>query len=291
LQVNAEARSSGEPFEVEYRITTRSGQLKHIREVGYARKDSAGAVSGLFGTAQDITERKQAEETLRTYPRRLIETQEAERQRIAREMHDEIGQALTALRLNLQVVQSSTDASLLAPQLQDSIDIVDRTLQQVRDRAFDLRPSLLDDLGLVPALRWYVDREAQRVGFMAAVVADLAETRVPAELETACFRIVQAALTNVVRHAQARQVGVELRQRGAELHLVIRDDGVGFEVSAVENRRASAVHLGLQGMQERALILGGQLDITSTPGRGTTIHAWFPLRSSTPLQSRKSETP
>jgi PAS domain S-box-containing protein len=290
LQINAEAKSSGAPFEVEYRITTRSGQLKHIREVGYARKDRAGAVSGLFGTAQDITEYKHAEEALRTYPRRLIETQEAERQRIAREMHDEIGQALTAIRLNLQVMQSATDASRLAPQWQDSIGLIDRALQQVRDLAFDLRPALLDDLGLVAALRWYVDREAQRAGFRAAFVADLSETCVPAELHTACFRIAQAALTNVVRHAQARQVWVELRQRAAELHLVIRDDGVGFEVRALGTRRTSEVHLGLQGMQERTRILGGQLDITSAPGRGTEIHARFPLRSPTPPQSRERNT-
>jgi two-component system sensor histidine kinase UhpB len=291
LQVNAEARASGAPFEVEYRITTRSGQLKHIREVGYAMKDGAGAVSGLFGTAQDITERKRAEEMLQSFSQRLIDTQEAERRRIARELHDEIGQALTALKINSQAVQSSTEAVPLAPQWHDSIDIIDRTLQQVRDLAFDLRPSLLDDLGLVAALRWYVDREAQRAGFSATFVADFSETRVPADLETACFRIAQAALTNVVRHAQARQVEVELRQRGAELHLMIRDDGVGFDVSAVENRRVSEAHLGLQGMQERALILGGQLDITSAPGRGPEVHAWFPLMSSAPLQSRENDTP
>ena len=188
-------------------------------------------------------------------------------------------------------MRSATDALPFTRQVQDSIDTVDRALQQVRDLAFNLRPSLLDDLGLVAALRWDIDREAQRAGFRAAFVADLSATRLPAELETTCFRIVQAALTNVVRHAQARQVGVELRQRGEEVHLVIRDDGVGFEVSAVGTRRASEAHLGLQGMQERALILGGHLDMTSAPGRGTEIHAWFPLRSSTPPPRRERETP
>jgi PAS domain S-box-containing protein len=225
---------------------------------------------------RDITERKRAEEMLQTFPRRLIETQEAERQRVARELHDEIGQALTAIKINLQNVQISTE---VAPQLAQSMTTIDRALQQVRDLSFDLRPSLLDDLGLVAALRWHMDREAQRAGLISEFVADLLETRLSPELETACFRIAQEALTNVVRHAQANRVRVELRRRRAELHMMIRDDGVGFNARAVRNRRAAAVHLGLQGMQERALILGGQFKIKSAALFGTEIHAWFPLIS------------
>src|SRR6266511_883496 len=146
---------------------------------------------------------------LQSFSQRLIETQEAERRRVARALHDEIGQALTAHKLNVQIIQHSANASPLAQHLNDSIGIINRALQQVRELAFDLRPSLLDDLGLVAALRWYVDREAQRAGLMSEVVAGPVDTRLPPELETACFRIAQEALTNVVRHAQARQVWVE----------------------------------------------------------------------------------
>jgi len=281
----------GQVREYEVRWRTKTGSIVYLDGLSVPRFAPSGEFLSTLCTLRDITERKRAEAMRQTFAQRLIETQEAERRRIARELHDEIGHALTMLKINLQVVRSATDALPFTRQVQDSLDTVDRALQQVRDLTFDLRPSLLDDLGLVAALRWYIDREAQRAGFRAAFVADLSATRLPAELETACFRIVQAALTNVVRHAQARQVGVELRQRGEEVHLVIRDDGVGFDVSAVGTRRTSETHLGLQGMQERALILGGHLDMTSAPGRGTEIHAWFPLRSSTPPQHRERETP
>jgi PAS domain S-box-containing protein len=281
----------GQAREYEARWRTTTGSVVHLDGASVPRFSASGEFLSTLCTLRNITERKRNEAMRQTFAQRLIETQEAERRRIARELHDEIGHALTMMKINLQVVRSATDALPFTRLVQDSIDTVDRALQQVRDLAFDLRPSLLDDLGLVAALRWYIDREAQRAGFRAAFAADLSATRLPAELETACFRIVQAALTNVVRHAQARQVGVELRQRREEVHLVIRDDGVGFDVSAVGTGRASEAHLGLQGMQERALILGGHLDITSAPGRGTEIHAWFPLRSSTPLQHRGRETP
>ena len=236
-----------------------------------------GGQIAAYGIYRDITERKRAEETLQTFSQRLIETQEAERRRIARELPDEVGQAMTALRIDLQMIQQAANASPLAQPLHHSIGITDRTLQQVRELALDLRPSLSNDLGLVAALRWYVDREAQRAGLRAQVVAGPLETRLPPELETACFRIAQQALTNVVQHAQARQVWVELRQRGVELQLVIRDDGIGFDVSTVWSRGVSEFNLGLQGMQERAIIVGGQLDITSAPGQGTEVHVGLPL--------------
>jgi len=273
----------------ETRARTKAGGILDLL-VFLERIERAGGEPCVLASASDMTERTRAQDMRQSFSQHVIATPEAERRRITRAFHDAIGQVLTALNINVQAVQSATETAPCAPQWHDSIHTMDRALQQVRDVAFDLWPALLDDLGLVAALRWYVDREAQRAGFRAAFVADLADTRVPAELETACFRIAQAALTNVVRHAQARQVGVELRQRGAELHLVVRDDGVGFEVSTVAHWHASEVHLGIQGMQERALLLGGQLAITSAPGRGTAVLAWFPLRSSTPPQSRESAT-
>jgi PAS domain S-box-containing protein len=216
-------------------------------------------------------------ERLQTLSRRLMEVQEVERRHIARELHDEIGQALTVMKINLQAVQRLLDTPALAPYLEESIRTVDRTLQQVRNLSLDLRPSLLDDLGLVPALRWYVDRQAQQAEFSAQFAADPLEKRLPPDLEIVCFRIVQEALTNVTRHAQARQVGVELRQRGDELQLVVRDDGVGFDVQTTLNRAAHGASMGLLGMEERALPLGGQVEIKSAPGRGTEIRARFPL--------------
>ncbi len=254
-------------------------------------RDDRGELVGVIGAAIDITARKRAEEErarlhaqvrasrerLQMLSRQLVEAQEEERRRIARELHDEIGQVLTAVRTNLQAIQLSPDPTTLGPRLGESIGIVERALQQVRDLSLDLRPSLLDDFGLVPALEWYVDRQAQRSGFEADFIADPAEMRFSSILETACFRVAQAALTNVVRHAQAKHVRVELRRTETELQLLVRDDGVGFDVSAALERAAHAATLGLLAIQERVRLAGGQVEINAAPMQGTEIRARFPL--------------
>jgi signal transduction histidine kinase len=220
----------------------------------------------------------------------LMEAQEAERRHLARELHDEIGQALTAVKINLQAVQRALGESAAQPRLEESVTIVDRALQQVRNLSLDLRPSLLDDLGLVAALRWYVDRLAQRTGFVAEFVADPPGIRAPANLETACFRVAQEALTNVVRHARAHHVRVELLQHDTELHLLVRDDGIGFEVAAARQRAARGGSLGLLGMQERVLLIRGRIDIQSVPGQGTEIRIRLPLTSALERRSKRRDT-
>ena len=140
-----------------------------------------------------------------------------------------------------------------------------------------MRPSLLDDLGLVAALRWYVDRQAQRAEFAATFAADPIEIRLSPDIEIVCFRVAQEALTNIARHARARQVWVTLRRSDTELHLVIRDDGVGFDMRTGWEHTGSGGNLGLLGMQERVALLGGQLEIQSAPTQGTEIQARFPL--------------
>ena len=214
---------------------------------------------------------------LEDFSQRLIEAQEAERHRVALDLHDDVGQLLTAIKLNLAAIQREAEASPLVRRVDEGLDLVDRAIERVREMALDLRPSLLDDLGLVAALRWYLDRETGRAGLTLEIVVDPLPARLPPQIETACFRIAQEALTNVVRHARARRVRVELRQRGAELHLAIRDDGAGFDVGAVSSRRAPEASLGLQGMRERASIVGGHLDIDSRPGHGTEVRARLPL--------------
>src|SRR5262249_8826985 len=150
-------------------------------------------------------------------------------------------------------------------------------LQQVRALSLDLRPSMLDDLGLAPALRWYLNRQAERAGFVVRFVAEPSEMRYPSEIETTCFRIAQESVTNIVRHAQAQLVLVKLEQSATELCLLIRDDGVGFDVGAARTRARRGASLGLLGMQERALLIGGQITIESGLGRGTEVCARFPL--------------
>lgn len=223
---------------------------------------------------------KAAQETalrLQTTSNRLLQAQETERRSIARELHDEIGQTLTAVKINLQAVRHASDRSAQASILDESITVIERALQQVRNLSLDLRPSLLDDLGLVPALRWYMHRQAERAGFSVTVVADSLEAHLPPHLEIVCFRIVQEALTNVARHARAQHVFVELRQRDTQLELVVRDDGVGFDVPSVRERAARGASLGLQGMEERVTLVGGQVEIESVLTHGTEIRARFPL--------------
>ena len=233
---------------------------------------------------RDITERKQAEaalgeshERLESLSKQLLEAQEAERRRIARELHDEVGQAFTALKLNLQSLERAPAAAGLGPQIQESIGIVEHAIQQVRNLSVELRPSLLDDLGLIPALRWHLDRYAQRTGLDTHFAVDPAMERPPSEIETVCFRVTQEALTNVMRHAQAKQVWVDLRQAGDEWHLTIRDDGTGFDARAARARAARGGSFGLLGMEERVLLIGGKIEIDSGPGEGTEIKVSFPI--------------
>lgn len=226
----------------------------------------------------------------------LLEAQEAERRWLAHELHDEVGQALTAIKLNLQRLQRLLESGPLESGplesglskttpaqavLEDGLHLADGALQQVRNLSLDLRPSLLDDLGLVPALRWYVSRHADRTGLAETLICDLQIPPLPAATETACFRIVQEALTNIARHAQAHHVTVRLSidtpaKIAQRLRLTIQDDGVGFDPEAESQSRGST-SLGLLGMVERAQHIDGQLTITSRPGQGTTVELQVPL--------------
>jgi PAS domain S-box-containing protein len=248
-------------------------------------RDSQGSLMGVVSCLQDITERKQAEEKLQesnnklqNLSRRLVNSQETERRHIARELHDEVGQTLTIAEMNLQVLVQSSRSTPLKERLQESLQAVERVLEQVRDLSLNLHPSLLDDLGLEPALRWYTRRQAAWASLQADFRADALEGRLDPAIETACFRVAQEALTNVVRHARARAVAVEMRKQDGRLHLLVRDDGVGFDVATHRERAVLGASLGLLSMEERATLAEGGLECKSAPGQGTEIHAWFPLK-------------
>jgi signal transduction histidine kinase len=156
--------------------------------------------------------------------------------------------------------------------------VVERVLEQVHDISLNLRPSILDDLGLEPALRWLTERQAALIGLQARFHADPLEQRLEPVIETECFRVAQGALTNVVRHAQAKTVSVELRQAAGQLHLRVRDDGTGFDVAAIREQAVRGASLGLLSMEERAVLAGGGLEFISDSKPGTEVHAWFPLK-------------
>ena len=232
-----------------------------------------GVMVGVQGTARDITERKLAQDALQMFSRQLIEAQEDERRRISRELHDQIGQILTAIKMNLHTVQPVRSASEISCYVKDNIEAIDEALRLVRDLSVDLRPPVLDDFGLVTALCWYVDRYTKRTGLEVDVVIELPDQnqRFSRHLETACFRIAQEALTNIVRHAQASQVLLQLVKDGNVLLLSIKDDGMGFDLESLRKRAPRAATLGLISMQERAHAAGGAIEIESAISNGTAI--------------------
>ena len=215
---------------------------------------------------------------LKALSRRVQEAQEQERRRVALELHDELGQLLTAIKINLQLGERYKEKA--PPDLYaENLRIVEEALQQVRRLATGLRPSMLDDLGLAPALKWVAEQSASRSGFEVTFHHERTQVRLAPEIETACFRIVQEALTNISRHAQAKRVDITLRRDGTDLLLEVQDDGLGFDLAAMNQRALAGGSLGVLGMQERATLLGGQLDIGSAPGEGCKVRLRCPWRN------------
>ncbi len=216
-------------------------------------------------------------ERLQTLSNSLIRAQEMERRSIARELHDEIGQVLTGVQLNAQAIESFlADASARA-RLHENMAAIENVMHQVRDLSLALRPSVLDDFGLVAALKWLVSRQPHAAGQEIQFTADPVEPRLNADIETVCFRVAQEALTNAIKHAHASRVSIELKKRAKELELLIHDDGVGFDVERAVKHATAGASLGLVGMYERVVLIGGRVDIESLPGQGTRVRARIPV--------------
>jgi signal transduction histidine kinase len=210
---------------------------------------------------------------------RLMRAQEEERARLSRELHDEIGQALTAMSINLAEIEKRLPAELapsIRERLAETSALIDQTSQRISALALDLRPTLLDDLGLVPATRWYVNRYADRTGIDVQMeVAGLGQ-RLDPEVETALYRVLQEALTNVARHADATRVRLHLECKDRLVMALIEDNGCGFE-TAEQIEDVSERGAGLVGMQERVTLLGGRLTIQSSRDKGTRLLVEIPL--------------
>jgi PAS domain S-box-containing protein len=256
-------------------IETYVGDQKTIESYAAPIRDADGVITGAVAVHGDVTQRVRAEQELarraaqlETMSRKLIEAQETERRAIARELHDDFGQVLTALRLNLLRGDGNDP---------ETIALVDGATARMRDLAQWLRPPLLDERGLEASLSWYAEREAKRAGLQLRLAVVPFHKRPPVTLEAAAFRIAQEALTNVVRHAAASMVEIELAQVDRALRLVVRDDGRGFDVAAARTRALDGQSQGLINMQERATLAGGDLDIASSPGGGTSIRVRLPL--------------
>ncbi len=211
----------------------------------------------------------------------IINAQEQERQRIARELHDETSQVLTSLLISLAVLEKSIESPEGRERIADTRALAHSTLRAIRNLSIDLRPSALDDLGLLPALRWYVKEYIKKCSIDVEFHASGFKERLPAEMETALYRIVQECLTNTARHSNASKVRIQLKETEDAVMATISDNGQGFDYDALLKNPGQERGLGLAGMQERAVLLDGTLTITSEPGKGTKVSVTIPLPTKT----------
>ncbi|GAB4471265.1 MAG: HAMP domain-containing protein [Anaerolineales bacterium] len=230
---------------------------------------------GELAKAEEI--RREREFLRRQLLEKVIVTQEDERKRIARELHDSTSQTLTSLIMGLKVMEGGCADTQTQLQARELRQIAVQTLEEVHDLAMQLRPRLLDDLGLRAALERLVKEWQTRYHIAIDLMYHVSQERLPDVVETALYRIIQEALTNVARHAQAHNVSVLIEQRGEELVAVIEDDGIGFDISKIGLGDTAQAHLGLAGMQERAALLGGTITFESEIGHGTSIYIQLPI--------------
>ena len=282
----AEGRRTHTPYEAEYRVRTKGGGYRHIasRAVPIIR---SGRVREWIGSMQDITERKLAEEQLRATSEQLraltaslSSAREEEGVRIAREIHDELGSALTSLRWDLEEVDKTLaegpDASRLGglrAKIGAMTKLIDTTVNSVRRISSELRPSVLDDLGLAAAIEWQAEQFQARTGIVCRCDCPHEEVELTRGQSTAIFRIFQEALTNVLRHARATRVHITLERDEGDIVLSVRDDGRGITEGEKQGRQT----LGLLGMRERAHLVGGEVNVAGVEGEGTTVVVRVPL--------------
>ena len=273
-RANASVASGQPTYEAEFRLRHKDGHYVHVLSRGFpVRREPGGPVVRIVGTHFDLTQRKQqdAERARTELLTRLVFAQEDERRRIARDMHDEFGEQLTALALRIGTLKKAcADRPDLDAQT-EALDAIARRLDQEVDHlVWELRPTALDDLGLRAALTNYVQDWSDRVSIPATFhTSGLLDERLPPEIETTLYRIAQEALNNSAKYSRARRVEVILERRADCVLLVVEDDGIGFDTS--EAGEPGSGGFGLRGMRERAGLIGASLEIESAPGQGTTV--------------------
>ncbi len=278
----ARALMDGRGFTMQERIVRPGGELRHLRSHGEVVRNEAGKPIKVLGACLDVTEQRHSETALRQaahdlhgLTRRLVQAEEAERRRIAGELHDRVGQTLSALNINLDIVlRDGTLAAEARNRLKDSIGLVERTLESTENLMAELRPPLLDEYGLAAALGWQAEEFSRRTGIRVSLqeAAREAVKALRVDVAMALYRIAQEALNNVLKHARATNVKIELSTLENQLLLAVRDDGAGFDPS-----RARAGRWGMTSMRERAEAAGGQLSVESVAGQGTCVQVKVPL--------------
>lgn len=280
-----QSRKDRVPYSVEFRVNGADGVARWVLGRGRFEYDETGEPLAMHGIVMDITERKRAEQVLResetalrALSARLRKVREEESTRIARELHDELGQALTAFKIDLlwldkRLAKGNADIAAMRERLQQVVSHVDATVQSVRRISSDLRPGILDDLGLAAAVEWKARDFAERTGIACVARVPADDLAIEPDLATAVYRILLEALTNVVRHASASQVTIDLDVQDGVLGLDVRDDGVGVDLE----RLASAPSIGLLGMKERAAAFGGDVRWLTHEPTGTHVRVRIQL--------------
>lgn len=271
-------------FVWERRYVRKNGEVLWVQNTVSLIRDAEGRPRYSMALVEDISQRRLASaaiqataEKLQALTRRLVELQETERRDIARELHDRVGQTLTAMRINMDMIRTrlaERDDARIRERNDDSLELIESAFRAVENVMYELRPPMIDEYGLVPALQWYARKFTDRTAIRVEVRGD-EDWRCRPETELALFRIVQEALNNVARHARARNVAIELREDAQTIVLTIEDDGVGFEGGADRTQKAG---YGLITMRERAEALGGIFEAHSEPGKGTRIAVRIPRR-------------
>ena len=281
--------AGGSEFHNEYRLITKSGEVRWIADRNRVIRDRDGNVTHIQGVAMDITERRETEselkgsqKMLRSLAKHLQSAVEAERTRVSRQVHDDLGQALTGLRMDLawlaRRLQSGESAGGNCDEILEKVDqmfeLIDSTAVSVRELCTELRPGILDDLGLEAAVEWGCERFSERTGIECVHRLRLHENQPDDLVATAFFRILQECFTNIFRHAAAQSVSIQLNAQNGMYVLVVKDDGKGI----TEEDANSQQSIGLIGMRERAHAVGGEIQVCGEEGRGTTVTATVPIQ-------------
>ena len=277
---HAQLLADGGPRDIEYRVVWPDGSVHVLFGRATVVRDAAGRPLRVYGTNVDITERKRSENALRdsgvqlqALSRRLVELQESERKELARELHDRVGQSLTALKINIDILQpalaSQGNAEVLA-RVADSAALLESTMDTIENVMSELRPPMLDDHGLAAALDWHARNFSRRTGIGVAVRAGEPALRPAPQVEIALFRVAQEALNNVAKHARARRVEIALDHANGEYVMSVQDDGIGFDgVEDASDKPKPG--LGMVTMRERAQAVGGHFEVQALPGLGTQL--------------------
>jgi PAS domain S-box-containing protein len=271
----------GGSLDIQYRIMRPNGTIGWLEVRGRGIRDETGLPTRFLGIGYDVTERKRAEESLnrsenqmRALASRLQSVAETERLRISRELHDQLGQALTGIKMDLNwiVRKHSTPEAPWAPLIVESMRAIEATVATVRNLSSELRPQLLDTLGLRAAIEWDCEQFERRTGIVCSVLAAEEPLRITEDQSIAIFRIFQEALTNIARHAHANFVAVSIGKSEEQITVTIQDDGIGFSLDVLEHQHS----LGFVGMRERAALIGATFRLESSAGNGTTVTVGIP---------------